>query len=109
MKLDKKIAVYVPSNIKGIVDKEEQSFWTKKFQYKLSAIFGGSTTIKSEGAWIDSNKELVIEDINIVYSNYTGFYTSETFKEITDLILEMKEKMKQECISMEFEGTLNFV
>jgi len=61
------IAVYVPSTRSGsipldTITTDKINKWTAS---KLSALFGGCTSIPSVGSWLDDNNNLITESITI--------------------------------------------
>lgn len=108
MKLKNKIALYIPStiNVNNPCNNETQ---VKKACVFFSSLFGGCTTINAIGNWIDSNNNLITENITIVYSNCTTMQLLKSKKEIINYAHNLCVEMQQECISLEINNRLFFI
>ena len=102
------IKIYVPNTVninrKLIINKYKKE--TAKF---MAETFGGSTSYKGQGSWISEAGEMVTEKVQIVYA----YMDQETYEKKIGSVLEyvekLKEKMSQECISVEINNVLYFI
>lgn len=106
MTLNNVIKLYIPSNIKGIVNKELQELYTNKAIELLSLKYGGATLNNTIGAWLDNNNNIVKEDITVVYS-----YMEDTIisKEIIEFMEALKNDMQQDAVTIEFNQSMTFI
>lgn len=100
--------VYVPSTI-NVNETVDNSQYIDKVMRKMAAMFGGSTSTDAVGCWLASNGEKVIEHITKVYSYCTSEQAIEKIDEVLELCEWLKSEMKQEAISLEYNGQLKFV
>lgn len=105
--LKEKIAVYVPSTI-DVNKKIDNSFYVHEILKEFSEIFGGATAYNASGAWVSSEKGLIIEDVVIVYS-YSDKLTNNDIDKIICICEWLKDELKQECISLEVNDKLYFI
>lgn len=106
MTLNNVIKLYIPSNIKGIVNKELQELYTDKAIELLSLKYKGATLQKTTGAWIDEKDTIIKEDINIVYSYMMDTSISN---DILEFMEELKDTMEQDGVSIEFNQSLTII
>lgn len=108
MKLKNKVVLYIPStfNVNISCDNKTQ---VEKACVFFSSLFGGCTTINAIGNWIDSNNNLITENITLVYSNCTTMQLLKSKKAIINYARNLCNEMKQECISLEINNRLMFI
>lgn len=104
--LRKKVSIYVPSTI---LDKPAPEnvvkFYIEDTKKKLSAMFGGSTSINAVGSWLSDSCGLINENVTICYSYCSRFNK----KKIKAIAQNLKTVFKQEAISVEFNNKLYFI
>lgn len=106
--LDCKLAVYVPSTVD--VDKPtDNSGMVKHVMRELSALFGGATATNACGAWLDAAGNTVIEQVSIVYSFCTSEQAMQHFEKVLALCEHIKTTMRQESVTLEYNGQVKFV
>ena len=108
--LDTKVEVYVPSTVN--VDeshKGRQDKWTDEALTRLADIFGGASCIPGIGAWVSKTKGLVKEPINIVYAYTTEKTLEEKRVSVLKLAIDICREMKQEAVTVIFNGKMYFV
>ena len=65
--------------------------------------FGGATAVESIGGWIDSDNNLVVEPVTIVYS-YSDDSTSLDWLE--SYAIQIKRILDQDSVAFEYNNTL---
>ena len=105
--LSEKVSIYIPSTI-DFNRKIDSSKYVQKIELALSGLFGGCTTIETNGSYKGENDMLVSEKINIVYS-YTNDLNNEQIDIIVGLCEMLKKELVQECISLEINNRLYFI
>lgn len=85
------------------------SWKTNKFTPSPAGKFGGATSTPAKGGWRSASGELVIEDVNIVYSYCTPEQADKSFKQILELCQYIKSAMKQEAVTLEYNNQIAFV
>lgn len=104
---DNKLVVYVPS----ISEQEVQQFRFEQWRIGtielLTSLFGGATSLIADGYW-KNNKLVVSEQITLVYSNFPDS-AEDKIKQVISFVRQMAYGLKQECISLEINGTLLFI
>lgn len=110
MKLNHRIAVYVPSTFDGNKPaRMMQRKATKKAARRLSALFGGATQTKALGYWVSSEKGLISERQNIVFSACTEQDKESKQEAVLTFARALCKWMKQEAVTVEIDGTMEFV
>lgn len=106
--LDCKLAIYVPStvNVSEQVDNEAMRLHVMR---ELSSLFGGATSTKACGAWIDSAGNTIIENVDIVYSFCTSEQATQHFEKVIHLCEYIKKEMNQEAVTLEYNGQVKFI
>ncbi len=105
--LDKRAAVYVPSEDKH-GKRLNQTELVNKAAQAMAEIFGGSTCQNAFGFWKSSTSgRIVNEKVVIVYSYYDSA-NEESFQRFFDFIERFKFETKQEALSIELHGALYF-
>lgn len=108
MKLKNKVVLYIPSTIDMNIPIDNKT-QVKKACVFFSSLFGGCTTINAIGNWIDSNSNLITENITLVYSNCTTMQLLKSKKAIINYARNLCNEMKQACISLEINNKLMFI
>ena len=108
MKLNSKVAIYIPStiNVNQTVNNSEQ---VKKACVFLSGLFGGCTAVNGSGCWVSDTTGLVTEDVKIIYSFCSRLQLMKSKKSIFNYCRELCREMSQEAISLEINNQLYFV
>lgn len=110
MKLNHRIAVYVPSTFEGNKPaRMMQRRATKKAARRLSQLFGGATQTKALGYWVSSEKGLIAERQNIVYSACTEEDKQTKLQAVLTFAQALCKWMKQEAVTVEIDGELQFI
>lgn len=109
--LDCKIAIYVPSTTDvNCADKENlQEVFMDKCMRKFSEWFGGATATDALGGWMSNDKGLILERVRIVYAFCRKEDFAENFTEILQICEEIKSEMRQESVTLEYNGQIKFV
>lgn len=110
MKLNHRIVVYVPSTYDG--DKPARMMQrraTKKAARRLSQLFGGATQTKALGYWVSSEKGLISERQNIVFSACTEQDKESKQEAVLTFARALCKWMKQEAVTVEIDGELQFI
>lgn len=100
------VAIYVPSTVNATesVDSEEM---VKYVISELTRLFGGTTTTKGRGSWLSDEHGVIVEDVTIVRANMLAL-KPEQAEQVVKIAKRVKSLMSQECVSMEYNGTLMF-
>jgi hypothetical protein len=108
--LSHKIAIYIPSTVNGNqpapVDMIER--WVRASKIKLANLFGGFTTYNGQGGWFSPEHGLIEENVIIVQA-FTDEEGLTKLDKVNELAKEIASDMGQEMVSVEVDGTLNFV
>lgn len=108
--LDNKVSVHVPS----CSDRNDKDLSLKSIKYgietkmMLAELFGGSTQVNASGAYIMDNKEVVHEQVRIIYSFFSDDQKDE-IKKVIQWCLILKYELKQECIGLEINNKFYFI
>lgn len=105
IKLDQRIAVYVPAtdNANEAVNNDAM---VKKCAALLSDLFGGATIQESRGAWLSEKHGLILEDTTVVYAYCTADGLRDHAEKVEAFALDMKAAMHQEAVSVEVNNAL---
>lgn len=108
--LTHKIAIYIPSTVNGNQPAPADMIakWLRASKIKLANLFGGFTSYSGQGGWYSSEHGLIEENVIIVQA----FTDDEGLTKLVDVNLLAKEiaaDMSQEMVSVEVDGTLNFI
>lgn len=105
IKLDQRIAVYVPAtdNVNQAVNNDAM---VKKCAALLSDLFGGATIQPGRGAWMSDAAGLVLEDTTIVYAYCTEEGLRDHAADVEKFALAMRDEMHQEAVSVEVNNAL---
>jgi hypothetical protein len=98
--LSNKVTVYFPSS-----DHNDVEPWA----HRLSQIFGGCTAIPgAKGFWIDPAGTLIADDITLLVC-FTDRDPDTCFQHARLMCKQIKDLYRQQCVSLEFNGTLYFI
>lgn len=106
--LNAKVAIYVPSTTDVNVQIDNKKF-VNKVMTKFSEWFGGCTSTPAVGGWVSNSGSLVVENVIIVYAFCTPKSFREHFEEVYTLATEIRDEMKQEAVTLEYNGQVKFV
>lgn len=106
--LNAKVAIYVPSTTDVNVPTDNKKF-VNKVMTKFSEWFGGCTSTPAVGGWVSNSGSLVVENVTIVYAFCTPESFGEHFEEVMRLATEIRDEMKQEAVTLEYNGQVKFV
>ena len=106
--LDCKFAVYVPST-SDAVNSCDNTEMVKYVMTELSKLFGGATASKSVGGWMSQTHGLILEDVTIVYAYCTSGQAAKHFEDVFAICEKIKHDMKQEAVTLEYNGQVKFV
>lgn len=108
--LNHKIAIYIPSTINGnepapieLIEK-----WVRASKIMLANLFGGFTTYNGQGGWFSPEHGLIEESVTIVLA-FTDQEGLTKLPKVNELASEIAASMGQEMVSVEVDGSLNFV
>ena len=76
---------------------------------RFSLMFGGSTTTKAVGYWFSSEKGLISEAQNLVYSYCTEAGKAAHLESVKTFAKAVCRWMKQEAVTVDNNGTLLFI
>lgn len=108
--LTDRITIYVPSTKDGNKPaKGLQKRVTKHTARVFSRIFGGATAYKARGYWNSSEKGLIAEEQNIIFSACTEADREKNTARVFSLAKFICKYMKQEAVTVEINNTLYFV
>ena len=93
------VSIYVPTtwDKDKLLPELVHNFVVRRCELELSALFGGCTTTKGTGSYVDSCGDLIREDVTIVSSISTGL-TSEELAAVKLLALNVKSLLLQESV-----------
>lgn len=97
--LNAKVAIYVPSTTDVNVPTDNKKF-VNKVMTKFSEWFGG---------WVSNSGALVVENVTIVCAFCAPESFGEHFEEVYTLATEIRDEMKQEAVTLEYNGQVKFV
>lgn len=108
--LTHKIAIYVPSTVNGNnpAPADQIDKWVRASKIKLANLFGGFTSYVAQGGWFSAEHGLVEESIIVVLA-YTDDEGLTKLDKVNELAKEIANDMGQEAVSVEVDGTLNFI
>jgi hypothetical protein len=110
MILDHRIAIYVPSTIKGNqpAPAELVAKWVRASKIKLASLFGGFTAYAGQGGWFSTELGLIEENVTIVQA-FTDADGLAKVAQVRELAQAIATEMEQEVVSVEVDGQLNFI
>lgn len=102
------VKIYVPGTFDVNTPAADlQKIETEKAMDFMCSIFGGCTCGNFVGAWKNDAGEVIKESQNIIYSYFDG--DLEKVLQLVEYTKGLCKRMKQECISIEFDGKLGFI
>lgn len=108
--LGHKVAVYVPSTIntsRPLTSAEHDQHVQRTLRF-FAGRFGGATAERAVGAWVDSDGDLVTEDVTIVYA-YAAQLTTADLAAVRSYSQLLRDVLSQEAVAVEVDGELYFV
>ncbi len=105
------MAVYVPStqDVNNVISVDEMDKRVREVKEYLANKFGGYTSAEKIGGFVDSQAELVNEEVVQI----TAFSTKEAYEENKEALVqklsEWAKEWGQEAIGFEYEGDLMYV
>lgn len=107
--LNAKVAIYVPSTTDVNVPTDNKKF-VNKVMTKFSEWFGGCTSTPGpSGVGCRTLGPLVVENVTIVYAFCTPESFGKHFEEVYTLATEIRDEMRQEAVTLEYNGQVKFV
>lgn len=106
--LNAKVAIYVPSTTDVNVPTDNEEF-VNKVMTKFSEWFGDCTSTPAVGIWVSNSGSLVVENVTIVYAFCTPKSFEEHFEKVYTLATEIRDEMKQEAVTLKYNGQVKFV
>jgi len=106
--LDHNIKLYIPST-KEVDKKIDTSNYQKEALRIFSSLFGGATSYEAIGAWASEKHGLITEEVLIVESYATKKAIKKGLARVIKLALKIKKELKQEAVSLEYNGKLYFI
>lgn len=106
--LNAKVAIYVPSTTDVNVPTDNKEF-VNEVMTKFSEWFGGCTSTPAVGGWVSNSGALVVEKVTIVYAFCTPESFGEHFEEVVQLATTIRDEMKQEAVTLEYNGQIKFI
>lgn len=100
--------IYVPSTVS--VDRPvDSSAAVSGCLSFLSGLFGGATALQASGAWVSDSAGLVLENVTICYAfcGLRAFLRGR--RAVLAYAKDLRDKMSQDCVSVEIDGRLYFV
>ncbi len=86
-----------PEKISGVVRGVAES---------LTAEYGGATAIPAVGYYENSDRDVVEENVTVVYSYVTGREIATSTRQCAFWV---KEQLDQECVLLNINGTVEFI
>jgi len=109
--LNRRIAVYIPSTVKGnvpapvaLVEK-----WVKAAKVKLATLFGGFTATPGQGGWFSPEHGLIEEAVTIVASFTDDDGIRKHSEAVREFALLVAVAMEQEAVSVQIDNGLEFI
>lgn len=106
--LNAKVAIYVPSTT-DVNAPTDNAAMVNKVMESFSNWFGGCTSTPAVGGWVSNSGALVVENVTIVYAFCTPESFGEHFEEVMQLATEIRDDMRQEAVTLEYNGQIKFV
>ena len=108
--LTEKVAIYIPGTVnRDNPNIDEQRKRTRQLLVSLSSLFGGATSIEGQGSWVDESGQLISEPVTICYSFTDSTTLQEKRGEVYSLCKQLCHDMRQDCVSLEIDGGLEFI
>jgi len=108
--LNRQVKVIVPGTVQGNQrSRAGQAEWVRRTLEHLSKLFGGATAINGRGAYVSDEYGLIVEPVVIVYSYCDEAGLTKHREAVIEHARQLGLDMTQECVSVEIEGTMEFV
>lgn len=75
----------------------------------LCAWFGGCTSYRGRGSWVDASGRLISEAVTIVFANCTRADLDKNLNNVIEAARRLCVDMSQVCVSVRIDGRLIFV
>ena len=106
VKFKNKYALYIPSTIgDDTIDKSLHDAHTRGYANMMLSEFGGVTLTQGLGMWTNEAKITVTENVSII----TTSTNIDAFEFMQMLAENVKNILKQECVSLEVNGVLYLI
>ena len=109
--LNRKVAIYIPSTLAGNepAPAEVVASIVRRAKAKFAVLFGGFTAVQGQGGWVSEDHGLIEETVTIVQAFTTQETLDKHLPDIRALASWVALEMKQEAVSLEVNGTLEFI
>lgn len=109
--MSSRIEIYVPTvDGDGQVLPLEISYrWRDHVAYTLTEWFGGCTCLQAMGYYRNSKANIVMEQVEILYSYTSDKLATEHADSIRELAKRICVGLRQECVLIVNNGTVEFV
>jgi hypothetical protein len=108
--LNRQVKVYVPGTVDAnTLAPERQQEWVRQSLEQLSKLFGGATAINGQGAYVSEELGLIVEPVVIVTAFCDEAGLAQHREAVIDFARQLGLDMTQESVSVEFNGTMEFV
>ena len=97
-----KVAIYVPGT-RGDKIRDNSDF-VQTVKRDLCKMFGGCTTVRGEGSWVDDNGNVIDEVTTIVYAFTNADALQENGEKILDVCRMLRDELKQSCVGFEIDS-----
>lgn len=107
--LEHQVKVYIPSTV-DVDTKVDTREYVKLAIKTLSDLFGGATATEALGGWTTKQGEVVTEKVTIV-SSYCKKEQLEDggLESVLKLAKKVKNELKQEAVSLEYDNKLYLI
>ena len=112
--MSSKIEMYVPT-----VDGDGQALpleiayrWRDHVAHTLTELFGGCTCVQASGYYRNTKGNVVMEDVNVVYSyteNVNMTMMNLSHHRVIELAKRLCAGLRQECVLVVYDGKAEFV
>ena len=108
--LNHRVAIYIPSTVDGNkpANPGHVDQWIEESKILLANLFGGFTAFKAHGGYYSATKGLIEESITVVQA-FTDVDSTDKFEKVKDLAKKIAISMRQEVVSVEIDGSLQFI
>lgn len=96
-----KLAVYVPGTCGENV--RDNSDYIQRVKRALCCMFGGCTTVRGEGSWVDDSGNVIDEITTIVYAFTNSDALQENGENILDICRMLRDELQQSCVGFEID------
>lgn len=104
-KMSHSVAVYVPSNDKGVV--YDNSADVRIVQCLLADLFGGASAVSVQGAWL-SSKTLVTENVTKVYA-FADALSDQALDAVWGCAKVLQVERHQDAVGVEIDGAFYLI